>query len=85
MVEVFKTNVKDYNQAKNLIDKIHIAFAHYKANFDLEDCDNILRIECNSGILDVLMLIHFLEDAGCIAEVLPEDSPAESIFTTVQE
>ena len=48
MVEVFKTNVEDPRDAVLLIDRIQKTFVGYKANFDLEDCDKILRIEGDS-------------------------------------
>ncbi len=35
MVEVFKTNVADKDQANILVDQIHKNFTDYKANFDL--------------------------------------------------
>ena len=44
MVEVFKTNVHDVDQVNLLLNQIHNTFKGYKANFDLEDCDKILRI-----------------------------------------
>jgi len=44
MIEVFKTNVKHADHAKILVDQIHTTFADYTANFDLEDCDRILRV-----------------------------------------
>ena len=44
MIEVFKTNVKDKTQSQVLIEMIHSAFPTYKVNFDLEDCDKILRV-----------------------------------------
>ena len=50
MVEVFKTNVKDPHHAAMLIDCIHKSFDGYNANFDLEDCDKILRVKSASGI-----------------------------------
>jgi hypothetical protein len=43
-VEVFKTNVADPNQAKWLVDQIERNFTGCKVNFDLDDCDRILRI-----------------------------------------
>ncbi len=45
MVEVFKTNVEDSSHADLLIEQIHKTYTHYTANFDLEDCDKILRVE----------------------------------------
>jgi hypothetical protein len=75
MVEVFKTNVKDLDHAKMLIDQIHKNFIDYKANFDLQDCDNILRVEYTSGMVQASHLIDLLKDFGFKAEVLPDDDP----------
>ena len=50
MVEVFRTNVKQRDHANILISQIHKAFPDYKANFDLEDCDKILRVDCKGGL-----------------------------------
>ena len=45
MVEVFKTNVRLKRQAKNLLNVLSRQFPLYRINFDLEDCDKILRVE----------------------------------------
>lgn len=45
MVEVFKTNVQEVNQAKELTDLLLEHFPDYDITFDLEDCDKILRAE----------------------------------------
>lgn len=47
MVEVFKTNIEQEELAKQLTLKLSLLFPHYKINFDLHDCDNILRVEGN--------------------------------------
>lgn len=73
MVEVFKTNVSDQDQAKWLVDKIHGTFAGYQANFDLEDCDRILRIKCANAMIQPSCLIDFLQKSGIEAEVLPDE------------
>ncbi|MDB5120630.1 MAG: hypothetical protein JWN56_1848 [Sphingobacteriales bacterium] len=73
MVEVFKTNVTDRQQANILIREIHLAFSNYKANFDLEDCDNILRIECNSANICIDYILSLLNEFGFYAEVLPDE------------
>jgi len=75
MVEVFKTNVIDESHAQSLLDQIHKTFIDYKANFDLEDCDNILRVKCVNGTVDPSLLIDFLKDFGYDAEVLPDELP----------
>ena len=45
MIEVFKTNVKETEQAKKIVTVLLEHFPGNKINFDLHDCDNILRIE----------------------------------------
>jgi hypothetical protein len=70
MVEVFKTNVNKRRYAKVLLTEIHKAFTDYNANFDLEDCDKILRVQCNDGKIKSKALILFLQDFGYHAEVL---------------
>ncbi len=73
MVEVFKTNVKDHDYANRLIEQIHKNFIGYNANFDLQDCDNILRIKSITGIIESNPLISFLEQFGCEAEILGDE------------
>ena len=72
MVEVFKSDVNDPKHAEILIDMIHRVFVDYEANFDLDDCDHILRVECKSGLVQYDILINFLKKNGCNAEVLPD-------------
>jgi len=45
MVEVFKTNVQRREEAEMLIRKLAGHFPDHKINFDLSDCDRILRVE----------------------------------------
>jgi hypothetical protein len=45
MVEVFKTNVQEAEEEIILLDVLSNLFPEHKINFDLSDCDNILRIE----------------------------------------
>ena len=73
MVEVFKTNVKDQDVADKLIDQIHKTFIDYKANFDLQDCDNILRVKCMTGSIESTLLIYLLKEFGCNAEILQDE------------
>lgn len=72
MVEVFKTNVNKRHQASMLLDAIHKAFGNHKANFDLDDCDRILRVQCDNGTLCAKSLINFLNELGYRAEVLAD-------------
>lgn len=79
MIEVFKTNVEDRDHARMLLDLIHHSFIGYKANFDLEDCDKILRVQCATGWVESSLLIDLLKDVGFHAEVLPDDEPDEPV------
>jgi hypothetical protein len=45
MVEVFKTNVRSIRKAKLIIQKLAEEFPAHKINFDLNDCDKILRVQ----------------------------------------
>ncbi|MCH7403042.1 hypothetical protein ACFOUP_09995 [Belliella kenyensis] len=45
MVEVFATNITNIKEAKAFEGFIMKRFPTYRVNFDLEDCDHILRIE----------------------------------------
>ncbi len=45
MVEVFKTNIKDKRSAKKVLDSLSNLLPDCEINFDLTDCDNVLRIK----------------------------------------
>lgn len=45
MVDVFKTDVNVAGQAMKLVSRIRQEFPDLLVNFDLEDCDKILRVE----------------------------------------
>jgi hypothetical protein len=75
MIEVFKTNVNATKDADMLISHIHEAFWAYEANFDLQDCDKILRVKCIMGSIQVSGLIDLLHDFGFYAEVLQDVKP----------
>ncbi len=64
MVEVFKTNVNNNKVAKSILSLLKREFPNYKINFDLEDCDKILRIEgekiSNESIISHLYGLGFV-------------------------
>lgn len=72
MVEVFRTNVKARRHARCLLAQIHARFHGYRANFDLEDCDQILRVESQGEFIQPGSLIRLLQEEGFQAEVLPD-------------
>ncbi|MES2381713.1 MAG: hypothetical protein V4538_11770 [Bacteroidota bacterium] len=45
MVEVFKTNVQGVDESKMIIQQLLAHLPDSKINFDLDDCDYILRVE----------------------------------------
>ncbi|HZX73390.1 MAG TPA: hypothetical protein VFE57_03155 [Cyclobacteriaceae bacterium] len=80
MVEVFKTNVHDEQHARLIIEEIHRSFMNYKATFDLEDCDRILRIQCDYGLVEAPLLVTLIDNLGYKAEVLEDEIPIPSNF-----
>ncbi|HRO47650.1 hypothetical protein [Agriterribacter sp.] len=75
MIEVFKTNVHNRRDAHMLIEQIERSFSNYQANFDLQDCDRILRVKCTSGTIQAALIIDLLKAAGFDAGVLPDHIP----------
>jgi hypothetical protein len=68
MVEVFKTNVQQRELAEQLASIIRGRLAFCKINFDLEDCDKILRVEGDQ--ISVETIIGILSTHGLECEVL---------------
>ena len=77
MIEVFRTNVEKAADAEMLINFIHHHFTGYRANFDLQDCDRILRIECPGGRVHIQSVMFLLSYNGFLAEVLPDEIPVQ--------
>ena len=63
-VEVFSTSVTSIEKGEFLLGKLQQEFPYYEINFDLEDCDNILRVESVGGNLDSARIISFMEKYG---------------------
>lgn len=79
MVEVFKTNVSDHRLADMLVVEIRRCFKGYAANFDLGDCDRILRVKY-SGAIESAHLISLLNGYGFYAEVLTGDDESINLI-----
>lgn len=52
MVEIFKTNVDDHLQARQIIELLNHHYPAFMINFDLHDSDKILRIKGESIPVD---------------------------------
>jgi hypothetical protein len=72
MIEVFKTDVTDKDQALPILNQITELFPNYRANFDLEDCDRILRIQSNEKINGEAIIV-WLKTMDVNAEVLNDE------------
>jgi hypothetical protein len=57
-VEVFKTNVDNAVVAEQIRKTIRKQFPRCKVNFDLEDCDKILRVEPTISVESIVRIIH---------------------------
>jgi hypothetical protein len=68
MVEVFKTDVFQKTKARNILSMLQKEFPHLKINFDLDDCDKILRVEGNG--IPIEKIISLMENQKYSCEVL---------------
>lgn len=58
MVEVFRTNISEEKMADSILQKLVSHLPESYVNFDLEDCDRILRIEnCTVHAMDVIQIV----------------------------
>jgi hypothetical protein len=68
MVEIFKTNVQEVTEAKSLVHLLLHHFPDCKINFDLHDCDKILRVEGKEYAMD--KVIRLVTEKGFACKVL---------------
>lgn len=68
MVEVFKTNICRKKEAEQVCTLLSMQFPLYKINMDLQDRDNILRVESSAVCAEEI--IALLADKGFYCEVL---------------
>ncbi len=67
-IEVFKTNVHSPVEADAIIKKLLVQFPRAIINFDLEDCDRILRFEDEK--MDVKVIMETIINLGFNCEIL---------------
>lgn len=68
IVEVFKTNVGEVELSELLIQQLEDQFPDSLINFDMEDCDKILRVE--ASVVAPEKIIQILNSNGYSCEVL---------------
>ena len=84
MIEVFKTNVDSPLQAEGLLEVLHRTFPSWQANFDLEDCDRVLRIVPGAEPVQAGKVLRLLQAHGIEAEPLPDEPPTFSPLTLLE-
>jgi hypothetical protein len=68
MVEIFKTNVQEFSEAQKLVALLRRHFPDSKINFDLDDCDKVLRVEGNNLRIEKVMTL--VMEKGFLCRVL---------------
>ena len=68
MIEVFKTNVQEFSEAQKLIGFLQKHIPDSKINFDLDDCDKVLRVEGKNFRIEKIM--HLVSEKGFVCKVL---------------
>jgi hypothetical protein len=70
VIQVFRTNVHQQEHADMLCDLVQTELTVQRANFDLEDCDKIFRVESSTNIdHQIIALLHL---HGFLCEELPD-------------
>lgn len=69
MVTVFKTNVQCPAKAVFIVNGLLSEYPAFRINFDLEDCDRILRVEGKH--IEINGIIASLQNHGYLCEELP--------------
>lgn len=70
MIEVFKTDIKNKTTAKAIIKILKQSFPTSNFNFDLNDCDKILRITSNQNIAS--QVVEIISSQGFRCDILEE-------------
>lgn len=70
MIEVFKTDIRNKTTANAILKVLKLSFPSANFNFDLNDCDKILRTESNNNISQ--QIIDVINNQGFRCEILEE-------------
>ena len=66
-IEVFKTNIQNTIQCREINENIFLMYPKLKIDFDLEDIDKVLRIE---GLFSSNKIIRMVISKGYKCEIL---------------
>ncbi len=73
MILVFKTTVKNKTQVRKVAPLLNgLLSPCAKWNFDLGDCDKVLRIESLHKPIDEKVIIQVIQNSGQAIEVMPD-------------
>lgn len=67
-VEIFKTNIQNNKDADKITTSLLALYSIYKINFDLEDEENILRVEGNKFEVETDEIINYMIELGYSCE-----------------
>jgi hypothetical protein len=70
MVDVFKTNVQSPEKARMLVSILLEHYPNSRINFDLEDCDKVLRVQHQGP--ETPEIAPLLNEHGFLCEALPD-------------
>ena len=61
MVEIFRTNVKSKRLAGKVLKSLQLNLPAFYFNFDLDDCDRILRVQTNDCPVECVKIIQIVK------------------------
>lgn len=71
IIEVFRTNIISENISEKIKVDIKSIFPNMEVNFDLEDCDHILRI-VGESYAEIKQVSNLVVNQGFICDPLPD-------------
>jgi hypothetical protein len=72
MVEIFRTNVNNRKLADRVLKTLRANLPAYRFNFDLDDCDRILRAQSEGAPIETTSVISIVKN-HCIEISVFED------------
>jgi hypothetical protein len=72
MIEIFRTNVTKKSVSKRVKSKLLEVIPTAAINFDLQDCDRILRVQNEEQNFDAQQVIELVGTMGFDCEVLKD-------------
>jgi len=64
IVEIFRTDIQNDKDADKVISSLLILYPTCKINFDLEDEENILRVEAIGFGIEISRIVNYMIELG---------------------